>query len=59
MSGPQIKILIEAQTGNHSLSQTVNIISYLEIAVIIYIDDDYSPPTQFSPSVPIDIKMDV
>lgn len=45
MSSPQIKILTEVQTEDHSLSETMSIISYLEIAVIIHIDYEHSSPT--------------
>lgn len=46
MSRPQINIPTEDLTEDHSLSETVSLISYLEIVVITCIDYEYFSPTQ-------------
>lgn len=46
MSRPQINIPTEDLTEDHSLSETISIISYLEIAVITRTDYEYSSPIQ-------------
>ena len=41
MTSPQIEILIVDQIEDHSSSETISIISYLEIAVITHLSYEY------------------